>query len=160
MFFQAPIQSSTEPVVSQMNIMPDISQISHNTSLSTIPHVDPINQPFLQPGRPPDKNQNQYAYIPSPSLCRNPKDFDNGSDVSSILKGSPKQLLFSNQSTPVRKETKVYKPVLRSPVKQPSYQRQTANVTIPEEVIGNHPLEIQFLFLSQQLKPRNTDFKY
>ena len=55
--------------------------------------------------------------------------------MSSILKGSPKQLLFSNQSTPVRKETKVYKPVLRSPMKPAPAQRPTARVTIPEEVM-------------------------
>ena len=139
--FQAPIQSSQEPAVAQMNINPDISQISHNTTLSTIPYQDPVAQPngFQQQEQPPDRRmnggQNRFAYIPSPSLCRNPKDFDNGSDVSSILmKGSPKQLLFSNQSTPIRKEPKVYKPVLRSPVKQPSYQKPTGRFTIPQEV--------------------------
>lgn len=140
-FLQAPLQSSTEPVQSQMNFNPNISQISHNTSLSTIPHQGPAGQGHFygnlpqHAGRPPNNNQNQYAYIPSPTICRNPKDFDNGSDVSSILKGSPKQLLFSNQSTPVRKETKVYKPVLRSPMKPAPAQRPTARVTIPEEVM-------------------------
>ena len=140
--FQAPIQSSQEPVVAQMNINPDISRISHNTTLSTIPYQDPVAQPNgfqqqEQPDRRMNGRQNPFAYIPSPSLCRNPKDFDNASDVSSILmKGSPKQLLFSNQSTPIRKEPKVYKPVLRSPVKQPSYQKPTGRVTIPQEVNG------------------------
>ena len=174
-----------------MNFDPNISQISHNTSLSTIPFVPPVgqgdfygnqatvghphsnqlpmghfhsnqfsgghshsnqlpghphgnqlpgsnlydNQPKL-PVKQPMNNKNQFAYIPSPSISRDPKDFDNTSDVSSILlKGSPKQLMFSNQSTPVKKEPKVYKPVLRSPMKPAPVQRQTGRVTIPEEVM-------------------------
>ena len=176
--FQPPVQSSTEPVHSQMNFDPNISQISHNTSLSTIPFVPPVgqcdyygnqaptgyqlpvgqfpnnqpvgghpqsnqmpacrpldNQPTL-PVKKPLNNKNQYAYIPSPSISRNPKDFDNTSDVSSILlKGSPKQLVFSNHSTPVKKEPKVYKPVQRSPMKPGPVQRQMVKVTIPQEVI-------------------------
>lgn len=136
--------------------------MSHNTTLSTIPYVPPVGQgdfcgnqayeghrygsqiPVSQahgnyaqaPVRQPITDQNQYAYIPSPVICRNPKDFDNVSDVSSILlKGSPKQLMFSNQSTPVRKEPKVYKPVVRSPMKPTPVHRQTGRVTIPEEVL-------------------------
>ena len=200
--FQAPVQSSAEPVHSQMNFDPNISQISHNTSLSTIPFLPPVgqgdyygnqapagyqlpvghflnNQPVgghphsnqlpsnqlqtfhphgsqpLLPVKKPMNNKNQYEYIPSPSISRNPKDFDNASEVSSILlKGSPKQLVFSNQSTPVKKEPKAYKPVLRSPLKPGPVQRQMARVTIPEEVIHNANMPMKYAVI---LKGGKTD---
>ncbi|XP_053392800.1 uncharacterized protein LOC123562253 isoform X2 [Mercenaria mercenaria] len=124
---------------------PNMSSISHNTSYSTIPHRDPGmqrgNPASTQPlgvihSQDPSSSQtsNPFIYPSSPSLYINPKDRDNVSEVSGFAKATPKQLVFSNQSTPVR-VTKTYKPIQHSPVKQMSSQRQdSGGYVIPDKV--------------------------
>lgn len=73
-----------------------------------------------------------YSYVASPSLNVHPRDRDNGSDISTFSKGTPKQsLVFTNQTTPT---PKIHKPVLRSPVKQPSLPQRSGRYSIPEKV--------------------------
>ncbi|XP_069123176.1 serine-rich adhesin for platelets-like isoform X2 [Argopecten irradians] len=72
----------------------------------------------------------QYSYVPSPSLYYNPRD--NGSDISTFSKATPKQsLTFNNHSTPT---PKIHKPVLRSPIKQPSLSFPDQQVVVPDFV--------------------------
>lgn len=126
---------------------PNISNISHNTSYSTIPHREPgmfqgtqahpsalgvihSQEPALSGTR------NPFIYPTSPSLYINPKDQDNASesDVSGFAKATPKQLVFSNQSTPVPL-AKVYKPIQHSPVKQTTAQQQDSwRYVVPNKV--------------------------
>lgn len=73
-----------------------------------------------------------YAYISSPSLYFNPKDRDNNSDISTFSRATPKQSLqFVNHSTP---SPKSFKPLVHSPVKQPSSSRHSKPVRIPDRV--------------------------
>jgi len=130
---------------------PNISGISHNTSYSTIPHRDPsmaapaalnssTHNMSVIPSQDPCMNQsiNPFIYPSSPSLYMNPRDRDNASDVSGFAKATPMQLVFSNQSTPVRAAPqKVFKPIQHSPMKQVSNRGKHANrFNIPEKVIN------------------------
>lgn len=73
-----------------------------------------------------------YAYISSPSLYFNPKDRDNNSDISTFSRATPKQSLqFFNHSTP---SPKSFKPLVHSPVKQPSSSRHSEPIRIPDRV--------------------------
>ena len=124
---------------------PNMSSISHNTSYSTIPHRDPGmlrgNQaPSQQLGviqsQDPSSSHssNPFIYPSSPSLYINPKDRDNVSEVSGFAKATPKQLVFSNQSTPVP-AARTYKPIQHSPMKQMSTRCQDiGRYTIPDKV--------------------------
>lgn len=126
---------------------PNISSISHNTSYSTIPTRDPGMKPpaASAPNMSVIKSQDQgssqssnpFIYPSSPSLYMNPRDRDNASDVSGFAKATPKQLIFSNQSTPVHAvPQKVYKPIQHSPMKQVSQKSKQSNqFSIPEKVI-------------------------
>ncbi|XP_062593195.1 uncharacterized protein LOC134254674 isoform X2 [Saccostrea cucullata] len=77
----------------------------------------------------------QFAYISSPSLYFNPKDRDNNSDISTFSRATPKQSLqFVNHSTP---SPKSFKPVMHSPVKQPSSARHSKPVRIPEKAFDD-----------------------
>ncbi|XP_056018756.1 uncharacterized protein LOC125670995 isoform X2 [Ostrea edulis] len=70
----------------------------------------------------------QFAYVSSPSLYVNPKNRDNNSDISTFSRATPKQSLqFVNYSTP---SPKTFKPVVHSPVKQPSYSGHSKTVRI------------------------------
>ncbi|XP_060571470.1 transcriptional regulator ATRX-like isoform X2 [Ruditapes philippinarum] len=122
---------------------PNMSSISHNTSYSTIPNRDPgmlkgIQSPLQQlsviksqdPGS--SHSSNPFIYPSSPSLYINPKDRDNVSEVSGFAKATPKQLVFSNQSTPVP-VVRTYKPIQHSPLKQMSNPHQS-RYTIPDAV--------------------------
>lgn len=74
-----------------------------------------------------------FSYVASPSLNIHPRDRDNGSDISTFSKGTPKQsLVFTNQTTPT---PKMHKPVLRSPVKQPSLPQKSGRYSIPEKAL-------------------------
>lgn len=131
---------------------PNVSSISHNTSYSTIPHLDPGVMPrnlaasaapvmstihSQEPGS--SQSTNPFIYPSSPSLYLNPKDRDNASEVSSFAKATPKQLSFSNHSTPVQQPPpaqKFYKPIQHSPVKQVSSKPKPSDRrTIPQEVL-------------------------
>lgn len=125
---------------------PNISSISHNTSYSTIPHRDPgmiptaASAPNMSVIKSQEegssKSSNPFIYPSSPSLLMNPRDRDNASDVSGFAKATPKQLIFSNQSTPVHAAVqKMYKPIQHSPMKQVSSRSKHSNrFNIPEEV--------------------------
>lgn len=124
---------------------PNISSVSHSTSYSTIPHQNPGflrgNQAQRNPlgvihSQDPGSSQasNPFIYPSSPSLYINPKDRDNMSEVSGFAKATPKQLVFSNHSTPVQ-ATKTYRPIQHSPVKQATAQSQSSErYVIPEKV--------------------------
>ncbi|XP_052266418.1 uncharacterized protein LOC127868591 isoform X1 [Dreissena polymorpha] len=123
---------------------PNISSISHNTSYSTIPfgdpgvihgnlitHVPQVPRTVPSQGVGSSQASNPFIYPSSPSLLINPNDRDNVSDVSGFAKATAKQLVFSNQSTPV--PAKHYKPIQHSPMKQTSAQRNKGKVSIPEK---------------------------
>ncbi|OWF47774.1 hypothetical protein KP79_PYT06217 [Mizuhopecten yessoensis] len=83
---------------------------------------------YQSPPRDDANTSHQYSYVPSPSLYYNPRD--NGSDISTFSKATPKQsLTFNNHSTPT---PKIHKPVLRSPIKQPSLAFSDQHVVVPE----------------------------
>ncbi|WAQ96625.1 CP110-like protein [Mya arenaria] len=102
------------------------------------------NQGYKGQGAPggmaPPQNQdmnssqstNPFIYPSSPSLLINPKDRDNTSEVSGFAQATPKQLVFSNQSTPV--QTKAYKPIQHSPMKPVSSQRRKDRFSIPAKL--------------------------
>ncbi|KAK3612243.1 hypothetical protein CHS0354_039523 [Potamilus streckersoni] len=83
-----------------------------------------------------DVGSNHYSYIPSPGLYANPKDHADISDISSFAKGSPKQLVFSNQSTPnpCNKEFTMPAAMVRSQAKHPTAVVQYQHLIIPEEI--------------------------
>ncbi|XP_061175189.1 uncharacterized protein LOC133184238 isoform X1 [Saccostrea echinata] len=82
-----------------------------------------------------DTQPKQFAYISSPSLYFNPKDRDNNSDISTFSRATPKQSLqFVNHSTP---SPKSFKPVMHSPVKQPSVARHSKPVRIPDKAFDD-----------------------
>ncbi|XP_060071510.1 uncharacterized protein LOC132551385 [Ylistrum balloti] len=94
---------------------------------SSNPH-DQQGESYQSPPHDDANTSHQYSYVPSPSLYYNPRD--NGSDISTFSKATPKQsLTFNNHSTPT---PKVHKPVLRSPVKQPSLPVSDQHVIVPD----------------------------
>lgn len=75
--------------------------------------------------------QKPFSYISSPSLYFNPRDRDNESDISTFSRGTPKQSLKFNHSTP---SPKAYKPVLHSPVKEVQNAWTSSTMVYPESV--------------------------
>lgn len=146
---------------------PNISDISHNTSYITIPHREPgmyqgnrAYQPALGVIHSQDPGlsgaSNPFIYPMSPSLYVNPKDRDDASesDVSGFAKATPKQLVFSNQSTPVP-SARVYKPIQHSPVKQmPARHQDSGRYVIPKKVCAC----IDFKFLTARTCSSSSAF--
>jgi len=70
------------------------------------------------------------------NLCLfTPQDHDAASDMSGIVKATPRQLCFSNQSTPklVTTQSRVYKPIQHSP-KKPLHRNRDSRLNIPDKV--------------------------
>lgn len=118
------------PPPSANNTMSSAAGYFGNTSmLSDIP--TDVKQPVYSQQMPANSTQQkQYTYISSPSLYFNPKDRDTESDISTFSKGTPKQSLKFNHSTP---SPKTYKPLVHSPVKEVQNVWTSSTVVYPEE---------------------------
>ncbi|XP_078319855.1 uncharacterized protein LOC111119859 isoform X3 [Crassostrea virginica] len=120
--------------------------LQHSPENNSVYNSNPVDQPFnvshiSHHGNTQglDSYHNtvpkHYAYISSPSLYINPKDRDNNSDISTFSKATPKQSLqFVNHSTP---SPKSFKPIVHSPVKEPSAFRFSKPVRIPDRVFDD-----------------------
>lgn len=72
------------------------------------------------------RGNNQFAYVPSPSLDIHPKDRHGGSHF-----GTPDQPDLFEHSPHQRKS---HRPVVRSPIKGVSYSRKSVTVFVPGRV--------------------------
>ncbi|XP_052068672.1 uncharacterized protein LOC127707951 isoform X3 [Mytilus californianus] len=97
-----------------------LSEIPGNVSQPVYSQQMPANYPT---------QQKPFSYISSPSLYFNPRDRDNESDISTFSRGTPKQSLKFNHSTP---SPKTYKPVLHSPVKEVQHAWTSSTMVYPE----------------------------
>ncbi|XP_071132659.1 serine-rich adhesin for platelets-like isoform X4 [Mytilus edulis] len=97
-----------------------LSEIPGNVSQPVYSQQMPANYPT---------QQKPFSYISSPSLYFNPRDRDNESDISTFSRGTPKQSLKFNHSTP---SPKAYKPVLHSPVKEVQNAWTSSTMVYPE----------------------------
>ncbi|XP_019925624.3 serine-rich adhesin for platelets isoform X3 [Magallana gigas] len=134
--------------VSYLSNSTQLSQpnLQHSPENNAVYNSDPVEQPFnishiSHHGNTTGKDKyhdtvpKHYAYISSPSLYFNPKDRDNNSDISTFSRATPKQSLqFVNHSTP---SPKSFKPLVHSPVKQPSSSRHSKPVRIPDRVFDD-----------------------
>ena len=130
---------------------PVYSRMSHGIEHVTVP-AHKANVPSMIQNKKIDKNPpkvtkkrsanpqtvqatNPYIYPTSPSVCQNPAERDDQSDVSSFVKAMPRQLVFSNQSTPVpMPKVSTRQPVMHSPAKKPSQAWAVGKPYIPEQV--------------------------
>ncbi|XP_063444831.1 uncharacterized protein LOC134725162 isoform X2 [Mytilus trossulus] len=103
--------------------------LPNESVLSEIPGN--VSQPVYSQQMPANYSTQQkpFSYISSPSLYFNPRDRDNESDISTFSRGTPKQSLKFNHSTP---SPKAYKPVLHSPVKEVQNAWTSSTMVYPE----------------------------